>query len=211
MFDQQALASLGITFSDAEPFDGKKVREYLTTFDFSKVIHDEGISIVTIPKGLNLTKIFSLASQPRAGYLKAEIDDRRVPNRYQVEKTYRIIISNNILKDSYYPKSYDNPPDYYALLQQNAKALGGDLPTSLQAATFMILTFMNSNNTSSEFGFPSSRTKFGYQHSHTVIRENTIGDVVVVLSANYYEKYGFKIGHNLAYDTSQGGFVKEIA
>ncbi len=95
---------------------------------------------MTIPKGLTFNKLVKLAESPKEGNIIKFI---HISNRVlkeigniPVDKTYRIVITNNILKKS----QYSSVSKQKALL----KKIGCELPKTIEVTALLVVTFMSS-------------------------------------------------------------------
>jgi hypothetical protein len=111
----------------------------LKQFNISlKIEKDLGFTLLTLPKGLSLSKLQNLIQSPKKGspcqfeipiFLKGLKD-------FVVDKTYQIVITNNILSGS-----ENSLPDYYANYYQQFDI---EIPKLLEIATLCTLTYITS-------------------------------------------------------------------
>lgn len=101
---------------------------------------DSGVTLLTMPKGLTLNKLVKLAGSPKLGNAT---NFRYIWNRISealgdipVDKTYRIVITNNVLKES----------RNLSIIDQNKIACvsGCEIPSILEAATLLVVIYMSS-------------------------------------------------------------------
>ena len=138
------LSSLSLSIADAPPLDKRKVIPVLKRLLSSLSIEgNSGVTLLTIPKGLTLNKLVNLAGSPKLGNatnfgdiwssISAKLGD--IP----VDKTYRIVITNNILMAS-----------RNLSLRAHKKLVhkfGCEMPSILEAATLLTVRYMSSQQT----------------------------------------------------------------
>jgi hypothetical protein len=135
------LSSFGLDVTDAPPLDKRRVipvlRRCLSSFSIAR---NRGVTFLTIPKGLTFNKLVKLAESPKAGNITKFI---HISNRVlkeigniPVDKTYRIIITNSILKKSL----------YLSVSKQKAllKKIGCEMPKTIEVTALLVVTFMSS-------------------------------------------------------------------
>lgn len=132
------LASLGISMEDAPLSDKRKEILALKRVLSSLPIEgNSGVTLLTIPKGLTLNKLIKLARSPKLGnavnlgYIWNRISEEigNIP----VDKTYRIVITNNIFIES---------RDLSVSAQKNlVRKMGCEMPKILEAAALLVVTY----------------------------------------------------------------------
>lgn len=133
------LTALGLDLDDAPPIDETYIR-VLETLSASLEIEDgAGITLLTLPKGLNLRELMQLAHTrvPR-GIMRSNWDKViSLTKDAPLEKTCRVVITNNILKGSRNLTAEAH--------QKLVKEAGCEMPEILPVATLAILTYINSD------------------------------------------------------------------
>jgi hypothetical protein len=135
------LSSFGLDVTDAPSLDKRRVipvlRRCLSSFPIEE---NKGVTLLTIPKGLTFNKLVKLAESPKMGNITKfrYISDRVLKKigNIPVNKTYRIVITNNILKESHYS----------SLSKQKAllKKIGCEMPKTIEVTALLVVTFMSS-------------------------------------------------------------------
>ena len=133
------LSAYGLSIKDVAPLDKRKAIPVLKKFISSLFIEgNAGVTLLTIPKGLTFKKLIKLVGSPKVGNI--------TPFRYiwdpilneigdtPVDKTYRIVIMNNVLEGS--RNLFIN--DQKALVNQ-ARC---EMPKLLEVAVLLVVTFM---------------------------------------------------------------------
>lgn len=149
-------------------FSKIKTIAVLKQFNYSlKVENDLGYTLLTIPKGLSLSKLKNLIEFP----LKGSSCQFKIPLKslegVVIDKTYQIVITNNILAGSGQGNCI---PEYYAT---HYKKFDIEIPKLLEVATLCTLTYITS--------FPSKYLLPGGLSSMACLDENddynfTIGE-----------------------------------
>ncbi len=137
-------AALGLDLTGAPPLNQNKetVRflKGICAQICAEVEGDAGITLLTLPKGLTFNKLMKLAASPKQGNAaKFEFiwgDALKAFGDTPVDKTYRVAITNNVLKGSR-SLSVD-------MQHELVKKMGCEMPRTLPAATLAILTYMSS-------------------------------------------------------------------
>ena len=135
------LSSFGLDVIDAPPLDKRQAIPFLKRCLSSLPIEgNAGITVLTIPKGLTFNTLVKLAGSPKVGNtakfryiwgrISSEIGD--IP----VDKTYRIVITNNVFKKS----RNLSVSDQKALMSK----IGCEMPRVLEATVLLVVTFMSS-------------------------------------------------------------------
>ncbi len=134
------LKALNMSVSDLLPLNRDKIIPILEDFSSLPIENDAGITVLTLPKNLTLNKLMKIAVSPKKGKVAKlehvwekilqEIGD--IP----VDKSYRVVISNNILKgtrglDSFHPEEH----------------AGCEAPKAIEIAALFIQTYMSSGKT----------------------------------------------------------------
>jgi hypothetical protein len=133
------LSAYGLSIEDAPPLNKRRVIPDLKRcLSSTQIEGNAGITLLTIPKGLTFNILVKLAESPKVGNkpkfrhiwdrITNEIGD--IP----VDKTYRIVITNNVLKKSR-NLSFS---DHKALLCQK----GYEMPKVLEATVLLVVTFI---------------------------------------------------------------------
>lgn len=95
---------------------------------------------MTIPKGLTFNTLVKLAASPKIGktltfrYIWNHISSKI--GKISVDKTYRVVITNNVLKNSRNLSASDQE----ALVKER----GCEMPKALEATVLLVVTFMSS-------------------------------------------------------------------
>jgi hypothetical protein len=140
------LPSFGLTTKDAPRLDKRKAIPVLKRCLSFPVEGDKGVTLLTIPKGLTLNKLVKLAESPIKGNTtKFRYIWNCISNKFgdiEVDKTYRIVITNNVLKviTNNVLKWNLFPSNRETLL----KRIGCEMPKLLEAAVLLVVTFMSS-------------------------------------------------------------------
>lgn len=135
------LSSFGLDVTDAPPLDKRQAIPFLKRCLSSLPIEGNvGITVLTIPKGLTFNTLVKLAGSPKVGNtakfryiwdrISSEIGD--IP----VDKTYRIVITNNVFKKS----RNLSVSDQKALVRK----IDCEMPRVLEATVLLVVTFMSS-------------------------------------------------------------------
>ena len=138
------LSAYGLTTGDIPPCDARKattlLERVLSSPLMTEIEENAGITVLTIPKGLTFNTLVRLAGSPKVGNtpkfrfiwdrISSEIGD--IP----VDKTYRIVITNNVFKKS----RNLSVSDQKAL----ASKIGCEMPRVLEATVLLVVTFMSS-------------------------------------------------------------------
>jgi hypothetical protein len=135
------LSSFGLDVTDAPPLDKRRVIPVLRRCLYSFPIEEnKGVTLLTIPKGLTFNKLVKLAESPKMGNITnfGYISHRVLKEigNIPVDKTYRIVITNNVLKES----QYSSVSKQKALL----KKIGCEMPKTIEATALLVVTFMSS-------------------------------------------------------------------
>jgi len=137
------LSSLGLSIADAPPSDKRKEIPVLKRLLSSLSIEGNlGVTLLTIPKGLMFDKLVKLAGSPKFGHA-TNFKPIRNPTEMvfediiiSVDKTYRIVITNNVLSES---------QSLSVRAQENLVHTSGcEMPSILEAATLLVVTYMSS-------------------------------------------------------------------
>ncbi len=133
------LTTLGLHISDEPPLNVSLIPFLKTLFASWKIEDDAGITILTLPAGLTLRKLAKVAVSPKCGN-PTKLEDiwenaLKALGDVPVERTYRVAITNNVLKGSR-KLSVNN--------QSSLQESGGTLPGVLPVAALSILTFISS-------------------------------------------------------------------
>jgi len=101
------IESLGLSFEGDGPAYLKNKREYIELLWMaSKVEHQRGITILTLPKGLTEEILLGLIEEPMKGQtfnmtnITLEIDWDLFEGNQGLDKTYKFVITNEVLKNS---------------------------------------------------------------------------------------------------------------
>ncbi len=136
-------AALGLDLTGAPPLTQNKetVRflKGLCAQICAQVEGDAGITLLTLPKGLTLNKLEKLASSPKQGNAAKFLLWAGVSKTFgdaPVDKTYRVLITNNVLKGSRMLTVYKQ--------HELGEKMGWEMPGMLPVATLTILTYMSS-------------------------------------------------------------------
>ncbi|MCC5832160.1 MAG: F-box protein [Chlamydiales bacterium] len=135
------LPSFNLDVVDAPPLDKFQAIPILKRSLYSLPIEgNAGITLLTIPKGLTFNKLVKLAGLPKVGNrpefryiwhsISSEIGD------IEVDKTYRIVITNNVFKES----RNLSVKAHKALLSK----IGCEMPKIVEATVLLVVTFMSS-------------------------------------------------------------------
>lgn len=119
----------------------KQMIKTLKKFASLKIEGDAGITLLTIPKGLTFNKLMRLAQSPKQGRVTRikDFGDHQIAKNFgniPIDRTYRVIITNNILE-----KSRRTPRCHQEGI---VELLGCQLPGVLEVATLAILTYISS-------------------------------------------------------------------
>ncbi|MCC5832171.1 MAG: F-box protein [Chlamydiales bacterium] len=134
------ISSFGLDVTDAPSLDKRKTIPNLKRHLSSLPIEgDAGITLLTIPKGLTLKKLLELARstskmEERTQFRNISDHIIREIGDISIDKTYRIIITNNILK-----KSRNLSIDEHIAL---VIKIGCEMPKVLEASVLLVVTFM---------------------------------------------------------------------
>lgn len=153
------VRAMGLDMNDLAPLDVRAtipiVKEALATlniglnagltpFQTSKIQDNEGVTILTIPRGLSLKTLLKISKFQLKGpkplfaeisdYILGEIGDNKV------QQSYRILIANSILQDTH---------KHVEFLEYDTTSLGGgydgfEVPGTLEATTLLVTTYMRS-------------------------------------------------------------------
>jgi hypothetical protein len=140
------LSAYGLTTEDIPPLDPRKattlLERILSSPLMTKIEENAGITLLTIPKGLTFNTLvkfvesIKMENKPKFteiwNLFSSKLGD--IP----IDKTYRIVITNNIFKKSR-NKSFTKQKD---LVVKN----GCEIPKALEATVLLIVTFLNSSN-----------------------------------------------------------------
>lgn len=135
------LSSFGLDVTDALSLDKRQAIPVLKRCLSSWPIEgDAGVTLLTIPKGLTFNKLIKLAGVPKRGNIThfRYIWDR-ISNEIgdiPVDKTYRIVITNNVFKEG----RNLSVSDQIALVSK----IGCEMPKVLEATVLLVITFMSS-------------------------------------------------------------------
>ncbi len=134
------LTALGLSVEDAPPVDKRTEIQILKKlFASLKIENNAGITVLTMPKGLTLNKLVTLAGSPKQGnstsfrYILPHVLEKLGNN--PVEKTYRVAITNSVLQGS---------RNLVSAQQELVNKLGCEMPGVLPATTLAILTYISS-------------------------------------------------------------------
>ena len=146
--DHVDLAKFGLDISDTPSQEKCKIKKNLRDLFANlneKIEDDAGITLLTIPKGLNLNKLISLAEAPKKGnHVNFRKDNlgpisnciKTVFGDGVTEKTYRLVITNSILK---YSKNI--PPH---ATQKYLASFNCEKPRLIDIVALIALTYMRS-------------------------------------------------------------------
>ncbi len=138
------LDAFGMSVEDAPPLDANTISILKTLFASLPIEGDAGITLLTLPRGLTLNKLVKLAASPKQGnaakFQHIDSDALKAFGDTPINKTYRVAITNNVLKGSR-KLSVDKQHEL-------VKKMGCEMPGILPAATLAILTYMSSRATS---------------------------------------------------------------
>ena len=134
------LDVLGMSVKDAPPIDANTISVLRTLFASLQIESDAGITLLTMPKGLTLNKLVKFATSPKRGNVTkfqyiVESDLKEFGDT-PIDKTYRVAITNNVLKGSGNLSLYGH--------RQLVMKMGCEMPGVLPAATLSTLTYMSS-------------------------------------------------------------------
>jgi len=178
------LSSFGLDVTDAPPLDKRQAIPFLKRCLSSLPIEgNAGVTLLTIPKGLTFNTLVKLAGSPKVGNaakfgyiwdrISSEIGD--IP----VDRTYRIVITNNVFKKS----RHLSVSDQKALMSK----IGCEKSKVLEATVLLVVTFMVSGE----------RLYSDNPWTYTRCSEQIAGYQLVVggFSPNgvYIDSYGFDI------------------
>ena len=135
------LPSFGLDVADAPPLDKRTTIPVLKRCLSSLPIEgNAGVTLLTIPKGLTFNKLVRLAGLPEVGNIT---QFRFIWNRIlaklgdiPVDKTYRIVITNNVFTGS----RNRSITDQKALVSR----IGCEMPKVLEATVLLVVTLMSS-------------------------------------------------------------------
>jgi hypothetical protein len=133
------LKAFDLQVSDLAPLDQHKTILQLKKLFNVKVENDAGFTLLTIPKGLTINKLIEIAKSPKQGsatrfhYICQEI--LKHFGDMKVENTYRIMISNSILKGT-----RDQPVNS---LQEMLSQIGCEIPRAIELATLCVLSYIS--------------------------------------------------------------------
>lgn len=141
------LEAFGLSFEDIEPFDNRELIPALKTHFHHvdqaklKVENNAGWTVVEQPKGLDFNRLVKLAASPKQGnitlfrYIDPDVSDEF--GECTVNKTYRFIMTNNVLERSR-GLTFDAQ-------RELAEKAGCEMPGFLEAASLVVLTHMDSS------------------------------------------------------------------
>ena len=118
----------------------KQMIKTLKNFASLQTEGESGITLLTLPKGLTFNKLVKLAQSPKQGnaakfdYIFDRISEDL--GDISVDKTYRVVITNNVLQGSRNRSIADQ--------QDLVDILGCKMPEMLTVATLVILTHISS-------------------------------------------------------------------
>lgn len=138
------MSAYGLTTEDISPCDVRKatalLERVLSCPLMIEIEGNAGITLLTIPKGLTFNTLVKLAGSPKVGNapefryiwyrISSEIGDT------PVDKTYRIVITNNVFNKS----RNLSVSDQKALVRK----IGCEMPRVLEATVLLVVTFMSS-------------------------------------------------------------------
>ncbi|NGX59337.1 MAG: hypothetical protein KR126chlam3_00488 [Chlamydiae bacterium] len=99
------LRNLGLSVEDEESLDRRTVIPILEDlFASEKIDAEAGVTILTIPKGLNFRKLINFATFPNEGnmtnFKSIWLQLSELMGDYAVDRTYRVVMTNSVLKGS---------------------------------------------------------------------------------------------------------------
>ncbi|NGX42003.1 MAG: hypothetical protein K940chlam7_00277 [Chlamydiae bacterium] len=187
------LPALGLSFEDAEPYDQLTTIQVLAKLFTSKKIDEKsGVTILTIPKGLNFRKLELFTDSPKKGNaIPFYTDSSVLPVDTPVEKTYRIAITNSVLTGS----QDLSIEDQITLV----KTIGWKIPGILPVATLAYMTYICSQGEIPTLLFSQDPLSVGiipkqpsYAPPQTRCLEKSIeDDGEVVVTEFYWVCFGF--------------------
>lgn len=134
------LSSFGLDVTDAPPLDKRTAISFINRSLSLPIERNAGVTLLTIPKGVTYNILVKVAGSPKMGNITQfkDIPDC-IPNEIgdiPVDKTYRIVITNSIFKNS----------RNLSVSAQEAlvSKIGCDMPKILEAMVLLIMTFMSS-------------------------------------------------------------------
>jgi hypothetical protein len=183
------LKSLGLEIND-EPQIGTRtfIQDMKKIYFRTEVQENDGLTLLTLPKGLTFDKLVTLASSPKKGnatsfaYIGSFIADALGSNA--CNETCRIVITNNILKNSCNLSIIDQ--------RKLVNSAGCELPKMLEVATLLILTYIKSG----EYFYQGARSVF------TRCSDVVEGSHLVV---GGYGSYGLFVYHDFNNDDAKFG------
>jgi hypothetical protein len=136
------LIKFGLSLEDVRPLDKRAVIPLLRRLFTSGLVEkDAGWTLLTIPKNLGFKNCMKIAQSPKEGnatkVIISFLDDGKIPADKSVNKTYRILISNDLLNKS---KRY-----LYSSDEKFVKEMGCQMPSELEVMTFLVMTYFVSN------------------------------------------------------------------
>jgi hypothetical protein len=128
------MEDLGLTTNDLSGLDLRKTILNLKKNFFSKIKNEAGVTLLTIPKGLSLQKLKTLAGQWReTSFYPIAYDLLNHIGEIEVLQSYRIAITNAILSDSL-NRSRDQQLEF--VHERNC-----EVPKALEVATLLFVSF----------------------------------------------------------------------
>jgi len=133
------LSSFGLDVTDTPSLDKRKTIPALKRCLSSLPIEgDAGITLLTIPKGLTFNKLVKLVESPKVGNIpKFDVIWACISSKIgdiPVDKTYRIVITNNVFNKS----RNLSVSDQKALVSK----IGCEMPKVIEATVLLAVTFM---------------------------------------------------------------------
>jgi hypothetical protein len=131
----------GLVVGDEPPLDQRQaIPRLISSLSSVEIEGDAGGTLLTLLQGLTIKKLIALAGLPKLGNItKFRYVWDQILNELgdiPVDKTYRILITNNILKKS----RNQSVSDQKALVNKN----GCEMPRVLEAMALLVVTFMGS-------------------------------------------------------------------
>ena len=201
------LSALGLSVDDATPPDNRKIIPDLKRlFASLEIEEDAGITFLTIPQGLSVKKLGMFAQSPKEGNPTCfgNLFFPNVTDKFGnsvVDATYRIAITNSILKRS---------RNLSMTTQQNlVNETGCEMPKLLEVSTLAILTYISSSKSSpvclyGDRPYPSSI------YTQCPERVDGVDGGFHLVVGGFSQDYGLDVSINRRSDTSGVGAVRKF-
>lgn len=166
------IDALQLNVSAETPINNREIVRTARSMIKSGIEDETGVTVLTMPEGLDMDQLKKFGLSPKAGNKARGIayrdhlghrTDRSPSTADKVKKTYRIVISNSILRGTR-KQSLLN-------LGERLEAMHCRAPTELEAATLALLTYVSSSPGCLIYRFRKSEENKGEQ-SYTLCSDD---------------------------------------